>query len=608
MKTNDTVDYLRVLVIDDNESIHRDFRKILGSETGADDVLDELDAALFGTTSCPVCQRPVFDLQHASQGEEGLQMLRQAVSEKRPFGTAFVDMRMPPGWDGVETIRHLWEADPHLQVVICTAFSDHSWDEIAEQLGMTDKLLVLKKPFDQIEVIQLATSLCEKRRLLEQASRTLDRLTSVVDEQALALKAAHDNAETLLESLTTALISLDTEGRVARWNSAAAELFGISEKQASGCSFTDLAISWEEPDAVSSLMANAVPEESTRHELQFCDDAGGRRTVALRVCPIQNDSSSGSRLILADDITEQKLMQSQLDQAQRLESVGQLAAGVAHEINTPMQYIGDNVRFVSKTLQRLKQPLDVLPIIVDESVGDEEAAAARREVVGCMKPAKVRSSLEQISEALADSVEGVEAVSRIVAAMKEFSHPGGGEKTHVCLNHILESTITVARNEWKYVADVLTDLDPQMPTIPAFGSELNQAFLNIIVNAAHAIADRVAKGDFEKGVIQVRTELSDDRAVVTIRDTGGGIPASVRDRVFDPFFTTKEVGKGTGQGLAIARSVIVNKHGGSLSFDVEEGEATTFRIELPTAELPEAADDCSTAEIHHTPEREKELV
>ncbi|WP_146519504.1 ATP-binding protein [Stieleria varia] len=319
-----------------------------------------------------------------------------------------------------------------------------------------------------------------------------------------------------------------------------------------------------------------------RHEeVQFVDSNGQTRTLDMRVCPVLCDSAAASILILANDVTQQRILQSQLDQAQRLESVGQLAAGVAHEINTPMQYIGDNVRYVAKSIERLQQLLDVLPSLIDEEVTDEQLLEMRRSLTSPLKPRKIRSTLEQIPEALSDSIQGAEAVAKIVSAMKEFSHPGGDDMSLVGLNHILESTITVARSEWKYVADVVTQFDESLPDIPALQSELNQAFLNIIVNAAHAIGDRVAAGKFEKGKITICTRSDGRFACVSIRDTGGGIPEHVRKRVFEPFFTTKEVGKGTGQGLAIAHSVIAQKHGGKLTFDVEEGQGTTFEIRIP---------------------------
>ena len=577
----------RLLVVDDNEAIHADFDKILSRPAHGNDELDALDAELFGAGFSSTSDLSVdFELCHALQGQDALEVLKKDVAAGGVFGAAFVDMRMPPGWDGVETIEHLWKVDPHLQVVICTAYSDHSWEDITDRLGSTDRLLILKKPFDEIEVVQLATSLCEKRRLLEESVRKMESLEHVVDEQAAELQAAHENAETLIQSISSVLISLDGMGQVSRWNAVAAEVFGLRKQDVVGRSFMHLPIQWTEPDSVMNLLL-----ELERGEVQFETSCNQVVTLDMHVCRILGEPAETGKLIVANDVTRQKSLQSQLDQAQRLESVGQLAAGVAHEINTPMQYIGDNVRYVAKTLQRMNTVLDCLPALVDESISDDDLIELRNSVANTVVPRKVKSALRQIPEALADSIEGVEAVSRIVAAMKEFSHPGSDNRAEVAINHILESTITVARNEWKYVAEVETDFEDNLPGIPAFSSELNQAFLNIIVNAAHAIGDRVERGDFDKGRIRIATRHNEEFVVVTIQDNGGGIPEHVRNRVFEPFFTTKDVGKGTGQGLAIAHSVVTSKHGGGLSFDVEEGIGTTFIIQLPLHPEEEQAEE-----------------
>ena len=193
---------------------------------------------------------------------------------------------------------------------------------------------------------------------------------------------------------------------------------------------------------------------------------------------------------------------------------------------------------------------------------------------------------KEIPEAIQQSLEGIERVAKIVQAMKEFSHPGSEEKTAIDLNSAIESTLTVARNEWKYVADMVMELDPTLPLVPCLPGELNQVVLNIIVNAAHAITDVVGDGSRGKGTITVSTRRDGGWVEIRITDTGTGIPEAVRDKVFDPFFTTKEVGKGTGQGLAIAHDVVVKKHGGTLTFTSEIGQGTVFRIRLPLGNLP----------------------
>ena len=572
----------RLLIIDDNEVIHDDFRKIFAPAL-VNESLDQLAAEMFGAeeTEAPPQKRQEFELVFASQGKEGLEKVIQAKEAKQSFSLAFVDMRMPPGWDGVETIEHLWAEDPNLQVVICTAYSDRGWDEILHRVGGTDRLLILKKPFDEIEVVQLAHALSMKRQLLEANRSRVQSLESTVGSQQAELENAQADAEQLIESISNILISLDPDGRVCRWNPSAVDAFGIPTSEAVGNRLEDLPIEWTEESQVAALRWNEGRDTNAVAEVKFCKAGGESHILDFHTFEIPGSSQRNGVLLLGNDVTHERLLQAQLDQAQRLESVGQLAAGVAHEINTPMQYIGDNVRYIAKTVDKLEHLLPCLPAMVDAQISDADLLNLRKELADSIPVRKVRSSLKQIPGALQDSIEGVEAVSRIVKAMKEFCHPGGDEMSRIDLNHVLESTVTVARNEWKYIANVETQFEDSLPPISGLPSELNQAFLNIIVNASHAIGDRVAREDIEKGFILIKTQAHPDFVEVVIEDNGGGIPEHAREKVFEPFFTTKDVGKGTGQGLAIAHSVIVQKHGGQIWFDVKEDTGTTFHIHLP---------------------------
>jgi len=204
-----------------------------------------------------------------------------------------------------------------------------------------------------------------------------------------------------------------------------------------------------------------------------------------------------------------------------------------------------------------------------------------QKVTAAVERADAGYLLEEIPRAIDQTLEGVTRISTLVSAMKEFSHPGTKEKIPLDLNHAIESTITVARNEWKYVAELETEFDPSLPMVPCLPWEFNQVILNLIVNAAHAIADAVRQEGTQKGRIKVWTRNYLEWTEIRVQDTGSGIPEKIRSRVFDPFFTTKEIGKGTGQGLAIARSVVVDKHGGTIHFETEEGKGTTFIIRLP---------------------------
>jgi len=280
-----------------------------------------------------------------------------------------------------------------------------------------------------------------------------------------------------------------------------------------------------------------------------------------------------------EDITERRLLREQLLQAQKLESVGQLAAGIAHEINTPTQYIGDNIRFLKKSFAKLTSVLSISVRLWKETCRD--TVTSKEEMAAALQKIDVEFLIEEIPKSINDALEGVTRVSSLVSAMKEFSHPGTKEKVALDLNHAIQSTITMAQNEWKYVAEMETNFEPTLPLVSCMPGEFNQVILNLIVNAAHAIGDRSKERNGERGKITVQTARISTGVEIRIGDTGGGIPVQARAKIFDPFFTTKEIGKGTGQGLAIARSVIVDKHSGSIEFETVLGEGTTFIIRLP---------------------------
>jgi len=274
---------------------------------------------------------------------------------------------------------------------------------------------------------------------------------------------------------------------------------------------------------------------------------------------------------------ESKRLELELRGAQKLEAVGRLAAGIAHEINTPVQFITDNTRFLEGAFQGLLQVLEAQrTALAGHPPAGEVTTALEALAAGVDLP----YLLEQLPSTFSETLEGLRRVAGIVRAMKEFAHPDQKEMVATDLNRALQATLEVARNEYKYVAEVEVDYG-ELPLVHCHAGDVNQIFLNVLVNAAHAIGD-VMKGTQQKGLIRVQTALEGGAVRISISDSGGGIPESVRDRIFEPFFTTKEVGRGTGQGLAIARS-IVEQHQGSLRFDTEAGKGTTFHVRLPVA-------------------------
>lgn len=287
---------------------------------------------------------------------------------------------------------------------------------------------------------------------------------------------------------------------------------------------------------------------------------------------------------LSHDITAKKRAESerrelelQLQLSHKLEAIGMLAAGIAHEINTPTQFITDNTRYLREAFGALTATLDRYRALV---AGNAELSAAARDIE---ERAELSYHLEEVPKTLDQTLEGLGRVARIVGSLKEFSHPHTLERKPADLNKAIETTISVARHEWKYVADVVTEFDETLPPVPCILDEFNQVVLNLVVNACHAIAEMLkAAGKTKgKGVITIRTRHDANAAWMEVSDTGTGIPEEIRGRIFELFFTTKRAGLGTGQGLALVRTIVVQHHGGSVDFTSEVGKGTTFRVQLP---------------------------
>lgn len=289
-------------------------------------------------------------------------------------------------------------------------------------------------------------------------------------------------------------------------------------------------------------------------------------------------------LTIVRDISERKLLEEQLHRAQKLESIGQLAAGIAHEINTPTQYVGDNTRFLKDSFDDLADVLSKNAKLLEACREQGFKSEFVTQLEEAIEFADTDYLMEEIPKAIGQALVGVDRIGKIVQSMKDFAHPGSADKQATDLNRAIESTITVASNEWKYIAEMVTDFDRSLPAVPCLIGEFNQVILNMIVNAAHAIADVVGDGNGGKGIITIATKLKDDWAEISISDSGTGIKEEVRKKIFDPFFTTKEVGKGTGQGLAISHSVITEKHKGKIVVESELGKGTKFIISLPLKE------------------------
>jgi PAS domain S-box-containing protein len=333
------------------------------------------------------------------------------------------------------------------------------------------------------------------------------------------------------------------------------------------------------------------------HRFQHTD--GGVVWASVTAAPLREEKRVTGFVGLIEDVTERRQLETQLRHAQKLEAIGQLAAGIAHEINTPIQYVSDNNRFLGECFANLANLLreydKVLLAASSRALTDDmldHAADARR-------LADLEFLTAEIPQAISQSLDGLNRVATIVRAMKDFAQPGSHDKTPTDLNRSIESTLVVAHAQWKCVADVKTDLEPHLPLVPCHSNDLNQVILNLVVNATQAIEEaRRRRGD-TRGTIGISTRRRGDWVEMRISDTGTGIPEEIQPRIFEPFFTTKEVGRGTGQGLALAYSVIVEKHGGSISFESEVGRGTTFIVRLPLEAPQEPTGDAGTMVAPH---------
>ncbi len=429
---------VRILLVDDDDQMRRAQRRALS--------------------------RAGFEIDEVSSGEAAL----LAVSEARAAGKSFTlivcDLEME-GVDGHRTIAEAWMIDHELQVIVCTGS-----DCQIEQFPATDALLILKKPFQGIELLQAVRALVTKFQMSQRVQATLAALEHTVQARTAELREVNET--------------------------------------------------------------------------------------------------------LANELRRRDRMEADLRLAQRLEAVGQLAAGVAHEINTPIQYVGDNVQFLSEATHDLLTLIDDLRAALVAS-GDTSRISAIDRKVEAIDLTYLRGEVPRACES---AQHGTARIASIVGALKELSHPGRGEAQATDLNRALDRALEVSASSYRFVADVEKDLGP-LPMVMCHPAELGQVFLNLIVNAAHAME----RPDRRRGRLGIKTVVDGEDVVISISDTGCGIPDAIRERIFDPFFTTKDVGRGTGQGLAIARSIVVERHGGSLNVTSAPGQGTTFHIRIPIA-------------------------
>ncbi|MDH3302277.1 MAG: ATP-binding protein [Acidimicrobiia bacterium] len=409
-------------------------------------------------------------------------------------------------------------------------------------------------------------------RRLARVQRENEILETMIEEKTRSLYLAQERLrkgklflENILESMQAALLITDHDGLITLAGGATSALTGRDDAELVGRPISVILPSNRSDSIVEEeLMAEggaAIPVLVTRSELS--DDQG---------------NVTGT-VYVATDISDRKRLEVELRNAQRLESIGQLAAGVAHELNTPIQFVGDSVRFLGDVMQDLMELLESYEDVRQFAMGIDGGA----DIVQRLDAKEDEIDLEfvraEAPKAVTRTLDGLDRVATIVKALKQFSHPGTDDMAPADLNEIVLNTLTVAKNEYKYVAEIEFDAG-DLGDVVCNRGDIGQVLINLVVNAAHAIGDQV-EATGRRGRISIRTVDDDTGAAIEIADTGGGIPPEVQNRVFEPFFTTKEVGAGSGQGLALAHNLIVKKHQGRLWFDVEDGIGTTFHVWLP---------------------------
>jgi two-component system, NtrC family, sensor kinase len=459
-----------------------------------------------------------------------------------------------PGVDGLDLVKQYRDspATTDTPIIVLSTKEEPAIKKEAFARGANDYLIKLP---DQLELT--ARLRYHARAYMNLRQRNEAHAAQQASEQRLRQIITH-NAD--------GVIVVDPQGMIRFANPAAEKIFRRKGDELVGTSFGH------------DLVADNTVE---------VDIPGTEPPTTAEVRSVNTEwEGQPAALVSLRDITERKRaeaerkrMESQLQQAQKLESIGQLAAGIAHEINTPAQYLLDNGRFLQGACADMLAVFDtarkLLPDIKAGAVSAEQLA----QLEACMQHADYDFLAKDVPSAIEQSLGGVEHIAKIVKAMKDFSQPSTAEKLHVNLNQALETTLTVSHHQWASVADVTTNLAAELPTVPCLPGEINQVFLNVIVNAAQAIADKQKGGS--KGQITVSTALVPDGVEIRIGDTGCGIPEQIRERIFDPFVTTREVGSGTGQGLTVARSIVVDKHRGRIDFETQSGTGTTFVITLP---------------------------
>jgi two-component system cell cycle sensor histidine kinase/response regulator CckA len=572
----------RILVVDDNAAIHDDFRKILGPGRTLNSALDATGAILFEEASDDESQVP-FEIDSAYQGQEGVIKVKQALEQGRPYAMAFVDVRMPPGWDGVKTTEKIWEIDSEIQIVICTAYSDYSWDDMLERIGNDDRMVILKKPFDTVEALQLAQALTEKWRLGQLSKRKIEDLEKVVAERTRGLVHSNETLqieidehkrtekelrlktaflEAKVNSSIDGILVVDSEGKKLLQNQRMIDLWkiphDIADERDDNNRLQWVANRTKDPQSFSRRVAHlyAHPDEISREEIELKDG-----TILDRYSsPVTGtDGTHYGRIWSFRDITERKRIEAQLFQSQKMEIIGQLAGGVAHDFN--------NILAAMLLSLEILQSSPLLDTDAKSALQDMEALANRATTLTRQLLLFGRRQVMHLVR-----LEMNTAVANLVKMIERLV----GEKI-TCV--------------WQPIAQELW--------VEADSVMLDQAAMNLCLNARDAMPEggtltlETSGAEFDADAARLHLNAHPGQfACLQITDTGRGMEPDVLKHLFEPFFTTKEIGKGSGLGLASTYGIAV-QHKGWMDVESTVGKGSSFRFYLPLApelkKLPLAA-------------------
>jgi len=553
----------RILVIDDNRAIHEDFRKILAPDLSAAPDLDADEQDLFGNPP-PATSQNRYEIDSAYQGGEGLAQVRLALAEGRPYAMAFVDVRMPPGMDGVKTALGMWEIDSDIQVVLCTAYSDYTSEELFAKIGNCDRLVILKKPFDRVEAIQLANAFTEKWWLLQLARQKLEELEQRVAERTRELQQSESLLRIAGRTARLGGWAVDLEsGRIA-WSDETCVIHGVP----AGTELTmEQAVGFYTPPSreVIGNAFTACAELGTPFdvEVEFVTAQGQRLWVRSTGEARPNAAGVITRVQGAfQDITERKTMERQFLHAQRMESIGTLAGGIAHDLNN--------------VLAPIMMSIDLLKL------GEPDAARGN------------------ILSIIADSAQrGAAMVEQVVT----FARGVDGVKLHVAVAQLLIETRRIVDETFPKSIHIEADFPADLWAVLGDPTQLQQVLLNLCINARDAMPDG--------GTLTLTAEnLSLDEqyaglnpeaqpgphVLIRVEDSGTGMSTELVEKIFEPFFTTKPAGLGSGLGLATAR-VIVKSHAGFIQCHSEPGNGARFHLYLPALAATFAPGAVAAAEI-----------